>query len=238
MRWVRNTNPILDERARELRRQGTAAEERLWDSLRAGRRDGLKFRRQHAVGSFILDFYCPSRRLCVELDGVDSPGSARTRRGTRRCPWPAGCTHHPIHERGGFHLATHCAFSHPPSVQPLSLRSPLPRSWGRGRRPSEERATAGGGEGPPAHATRAPKNERLPDSAGSLRFSTALRDQAEAAAVISSSEFSSVGASVSMKELTENTALPGPGGPYPGGGCSPCVSSASRYVSSSRMWYS
>src|SRR5687767_8446992 len=69
MRWVRNTNPILDERARELRRQGTAAEERLWDSLRAGRLDGLKFRRQHAVGRFILDFYCPSRRLCVEVDG-------------------------------------------------------------------------------------------------------------------------------------------------------------------------
>src|SRR6266508_719825 len=48
----------------------------------------------------------------------------------------------------------------------------------------------------------------------------------------------SAGASVSMNELTEKTALPGPGGPYPGGGSRSCLSSVSRDASSRRPWYS
>ena len=70
MKWVRNSNPILDERARELRAQATLAEAQLWEALRAGRLDRLKFRRQHGVGRFILDFYCASKRLCIEVDGA------------------------------------------------------------------------------------------------------------------------------------------------------------------------
>jgi very-short-patch-repair endonuclease len=54
--------------ARELRRAQTDAERTLWAQLR-GRRLALKFRRQHPIGPYIVDFCCPERRLIVELDG-------------------------------------------------------------------------------------------------------------------------------------------------------------------------
>jgi very-short-patch-repair endonuclease len=54
-------------RARELRRSETAAETWLWNALRGW--GFAKFRRQHPLDRFILDFYCPSAKLCVEVDG-------------------------------------------------------------------------------------------------------------------------------------------------------------------------
>jgi len=56
-------------RRRALRGAGTDAEHTLWARLRAKRLLGFKFRRQHPCGPYILDFYCPSRHLAVELDG-------------------------------------------------------------------------------------------------------------------------------------------------------------------------
>ena len=53
---------------RHLRRDETDAERLLWRQL-ALLIPEYKFRRQHSVGPFVLDFYCPSRRLCVEVDG-------------------------------------------------------------------------------------------------------------------------------------------------------------------------
>ncbi len=47
----------------------TPAEKRLWSALRNKQLDGLKFRRQHPVGNFILDFYCPACKLVIEVDG-------------------------------------------------------------------------------------------------------------------------------------------------------------------------
>jgi very-short-patch-repair endonuclease len=47
----------------------TPAEQVLWDHLRGRRLDDLKFRRQHPLGPFIVDFFCPAHRLVVELDG-------------------------------------------------------------------------------------------------------------------------------------------------------------------------
>ncbi|MGA7951145.1 MAG: endonuclease domain-containing protein [Thiobacillaceae bacterium] len=55
--------------ARELRSLQTDAEARLWHLLRDRRFFGHKFRRQHAVENFILDFYCPEQHLAIELDG-------------------------------------------------------------------------------------------------------------------------------------------------------------------------
>jgi very-short-patch-repair endonuclease len=55
--------------ARELRQRMTPAETRLWDVLRDRRLDGLKVRRQHPVGPYVLDFAIPAARLGVELDG-------------------------------------------------------------------------------------------------------------------------------------------------------------------------
>jgi leucyl-tRNA synthetase len=56
------------ERARELRQRMTRAEALLWQALRR-KPWGIRFRRQHPIGSFILDFYCAQARLGIEIDG-------------------------------------------------------------------------------------------------------------------------------------------------------------------------
>src|SRR6218665_2388218 len=56
-------------RARRLRRNLTDAERKLWNRLRNSQLCGLKFRRQHPVPPYIVDFYCEAKRLVVELDG-------------------------------------------------------------------------------------------------------------------------------------------------------------------------
>ena len=64
--------PPLDEktkvRSRELRRESTEAERKLWRHLRDSGL-GAKFRRQHPIGSFIVDFYCAAAKLVIEIDG-------------------------------------------------------------------------------------------------------------------------------------------------------------------------
>ena len=57
------------ENVRRLRREQTPEEKQLWKALRAGRFAGFKFRRQHPVEAYALDFYCPLARLSIELDG-------------------------------------------------------------------------------------------------------------------------------------------------------------------------
>ena len=52
-----------------MRREPTEAEQVLWGALQKKQVAGLKFRRQHPVGRFVLDFYCPSIKLVVEVDG-------------------------------------------------------------------------------------------------------------------------------------------------------------------------
>lgn len=52
-----------------LRTHSTPAECVLWRGLKGSQLDGLKFRRQHSIGPYILDFYCPTLRLGIELDG-------------------------------------------------------------------------------------------------------------------------------------------------------------------------
>ncbi|MEA3349602.1 MAG: endonuclease domain-containing protein [Chloroflexota bacterium] len=66
---IRGTTPQIEAEARRLRHNMTPAERALWEALRGKKLDGLKFRAQHPVGSFILDFWCPSRKLVVEVDG-------------------------------------------------------------------------------------------------------------------------------------------------------------------------
>ena len=55
--------------AREYRVKPTQAEDELWQSLRVFRVRGFIFRRQHAIGQYIVDFYCAKARLVVEVDG-------------------------------------------------------------------------------------------------------------------------------------------------------------------------
>lgn len=53
---------------KKLRRNMTVPEITLWNALK-GKQIGRKFRRQHSIGPFIVDFYCPSEHLVIELDG-------------------------------------------------------------------------------------------------------------------------------------------------------------------------
>jgi len=55
--------------ARDLRQTSTDAEQKLWFHLRGGRPNGLKFRRQHPIPPYVVDFYCEAWKLVVELDG-------------------------------------------------------------------------------------------------------------------------------------------------------------------------
>ena len=59
----------LYQYGRELRQELTQAEKILWAELRNRKLNGLKFRRQHPIDKFVLDFYCHERKLAVELDG-------------------------------------------------------------------------------------------------------------------------------------------------------------------------
>jgi very-short-patch-repair endonuclease len=65
----RRTTPVGLAAARRLRRAPTAAESRLWAYLRAGQLLGVGFRRQHAIGKYVVDFCSPRHHLVIELDG-------------------------------------------------------------------------------------------------------------------------------------------------------------------------
>ena len=59
----------INERARKLRKNLTPAEDVLWQRLRRKQVGGLRFRRQHPIGRFIVDFYCAEAKLVIEVDG-------------------------------------------------------------------------------------------------------------------------------------------------------------------------
>jgi len=61
--------PVMQDKRKELRNYSTSAEATLWKLLKGKQIDGLEFRRQHSIGSYILDFYCPDIQLAIELDG-------------------------------------------------------------------------------------------------------------------------------------------------------------------------
>ena len=63
------SNPKIRKNARELRKNLTPIEEKLWTHLRAHRMEGVHFRKQHAIGNYIVDFCSPSKKLIIELDG-------------------------------------------------------------------------------------------------------------------------------------------------------------------------
>ncbi len=61
--------PSVFEYARQNRSGNTLAEKVLWEAIRLKRLDGYKFRNQHPIGSYIVDFYCHSAKLAIEVDG-------------------------------------------------------------------------------------------------------------------------------------------------------------------------
>jgi len=62
--------PEIFDRAQQFRKEMTGTETKLWQELRNHKFEGLKFRRQHPIGRFIVDFYCHEKRLVVEVDGT------------------------------------------------------------------------------------------------------------------------------------------------------------------------
>jgi very-short-patch-repair endonuclease len=60
--------------ARDMRNNPTRAERALWERLRGRQVKGLRFRRQHSIDRFIVDFYCAEARLVIEVDGASHAG--------------------------------------------------------------------------------------------------------------------------------------------------------------------
>ena len=60
---------MVSETARRLRENPTEAEKRLWDALRHRQIDSHRFRRQHPLGAYVVDFVCLAEKLVVEVDG-------------------------------------------------------------------------------------------------------------------------------------------------------------------------
>src|SRR5713226_1868105 len=81
---IRGTPVPVEASARALRRDLTPGECILWQALRRRRLAGLRFRCQHPLGPFILDFCCPERHLVVELDGAGHQESDQQEYDNRR----------------------------------------------------------------------------------------------------------------------------------------------------------
>ena len=69
--------PQMTERARDLRREATFPERLLWSRLWDEQLEERRFRRQHVIGPYVVDFYCPSRELVIELDGHSHDTTAK-----------------------------------------------------------------------------------------------------------------------------------------------------------------
>jgi len=67
-----------------LRTNTTLAEKILWYSLKGRQLDGYKFRRQHGIGQYVVDFYCPELKLAIEADGDSHEGDEARRRDALR----------------------------------------------------------------------------------------------------------------------------------------------------------
>ncbi len=74
------------DRARKLRREMTPPERRLWQALRT-RPGGFKFRKQHPLGPYTLDFYCHEAALAIEVDGIAHERGDRPERDEKRDLW-------------------------------------------------------------------------------------------------------------------------------------------------------
>jgi very-short-patch-repair endonuclease len=108
------TQDISLKRARRLRRALTGPEVGLWVRLRNRQLGGFRFRRQHPIGPYILDFYCAEARLAVEIDGLAHGHPDQIAHDSRRDQW--------LTERGirTFRLGA-SALKNPGTVLPIIL---------------------------------------------------------------------------------------------------------------------
>jgi very-short-patch-repair endonuclease len=75
------------EFAKRLRSEATLEERIMWAQLRKRRTDGLRFRRQHPIGPYIVDFVCLEHRFIVEIDGVQHGDPVNAARDRVRTSW-------------------------------------------------------------------------------------------------------------------------------------------------------
>jgi very-short-patch-repair endonuclease len=78
---------MTNQRARTLRKGMTDGERKLWHRLRANQVEGLRFRRQHPIGAYTVDFVCLEKRLIVEIDGEHHTEPAHIEHDRRRDLW-------------------------------------------------------------------------------------------------------------------------------------------------------
>ena len=64
-----HSNVVTKQSRKALRNDATIQERMLWSKLK-GSNIGYKFQRQHSIGKYIVDFYCPIKKLIVEIDGI------------------------------------------------------------------------------------------------------------------------------------------------------------------------
>lgn len=88
---MRSARPSQNERARDLRREATSAEARLWSRLRARRLNGFKFVRQENIGAYYVDFACREERLIIEVDGATHSTPRELVHDERREAWLVEC---------------------------------------------------------------------------------------------------------------------------------------------------
>jgi very-short-patch-repair endonuclease len=78
---------MANERARRLRKTMSDAERKLWYALRTRQVEGARFRRQHPIGKYVVDFVCLERRLVVEVDGGQHTEDDQIARDAHRDRW-------------------------------------------------------------------------------------------------------------------------------------------------------
>ena len=78
---------LANERARSLRKGMNEYERRLWGLLRTKRLEGFRFRRQHPIGRYTVDFFCPAAKLIVEQDGGQHGEEEEMYRDAERTRW-------------------------------------------------------------------------------------------------------------------------------------------------------
>lgn len=76
-------SPHLNEKRKRLRNNLTPQEILLWSRIRKEQL-GCKFRRQHSIGNYIVDFYCPEKKLIIEIDGAQHKRPKDTKYDARR----------------------------------------------------------------------------------------------------------------------------------------------------------
>ena len=82
--WARAS---VKKDAGQNRLDNTPAEQALWEAIRLKRLDGFKFRNQHAIGPFIVDFYCHEVKLAIEVDGGYHEDPAQKSKDEERTTW-------------------------------------------------------------------------------------------------------------------------------------------------------